>query len=146
MDEIINDSKKNFIKLYSPNGLEEFIKFTFEKSAEEFHCIVSIDVHLENEFLSSEKWSINFNQILKIANWYKAMSSGNNDKQADLVIPELNLKFTNYYFEKGEGVYNLIYRSKQGKLFRFQFWEQVGSSNIFIYNEWMKCLENLNKI
>lgn len=133
---------ENSIKLHSPNSNEEYIQFYFEKNVIDFHCNVSIELRLENEILITEKRKVHFMEILKIASWYKAMSEGSKEGMSDLVIPELNLAFTKYFTEKGEGVYYLSYTSELGKIFQFQFWEQIGSSNIIIYNELMKCLEN----
>jgi hypothetical protein len=138
MDQTIN----NTVKLYNPNNKQEYIQFTFEKSLLEFYCNVSIELQLANELLSPEKWSVHMNEFLKIANWYKSMSGGKASEQVDLVIPEINLSFTNYYFEKGDGVYYLSYRSEFGKLFKFHFWEQIGNSNVFIYKQFMECLQN----
>lgn len=132
----------NSFKLYSPNNNKEYISFTFEKIFLDFYCNISIELQLENDFLNTKKQKVHFIEILKIASWYKAMSEGNINEMADLVIPELRLKFSNYYVEKGEGVYYLSYTNELGEIFQFQFWEQIGSSNIIIYNELMKCLDN----
>jgi len=130
------------VKLHSPNNSEDYIQLNFEKCVIDFHCNVSIKLYLENDFLITEKRKIHFIEILKIASWYKAMSDGSKEEMSDLVIPKLKLKFTNYFVEKGEGTYYLSYTSEIGKILKFQFWEQVGSSNITIYNELMQCLEN----
>lgn len=133
---------KNTVKLNSPNSTQEYIQFTFEKSMLQFHCNVSIELQVENEILSAEKWSIHYNEIIKIANWYKNLPTGSAGEYPDLIIEDLNLRFTNYFFEKGEGYYYLAYTTEAGKIFKFQFWEQLGSSNTFYYNQFMECLEN----
>jgi hypothetical protein len=133
---------KNTVKLNSPNSTQEYIQFTFEKSMLQFHCNVSIELKVENEILSAEKWSIHYNEIIKMANWYKNMPTGNANEHPDLIIEDLNLRFTNYFFEKGEGYYYLAYTTEAGKIFKFQFWEQLGSSNIFIHKQFMECLES----
>jgi hypothetical protein len=136
MEQAIN----NTVKLHSPSSYEEYIQFTLEKGDLQFRCNVTIELQLENEKISEERKGVHVNEIIKIANWYKAMSGGSEDGQADLSIPELSLKMANYYFEKGDGVYYLCYTSKFGQVFKFQFWEQVGNSNMTIYNKLMQCL------
>jgi hypothetical protein len=132
----------NAVTIYDPNNSGNYIRLLIEKSFLENHCEISI--RLQNDFKEfvSEKRTIHFCQVIKIANWYRDMPTGSETKHSDLEIPELNLKFTNYYFEKGEGVYYLIYGSNQGELFKFQFWEQLGNSNTFISDQLMQCLEN----
>jgi hypothetical protein len=134
----------NAVTLYDPNNSENYIRLLIEKCFLENHCEISIHLQNNSKLIVSEKRRIHFCQVIKIANWYRDMPIGSETTHLDLVIPEFNLKFTNYYFEKGEGVYYLIYNSDQGELFKFQFWEQLGNSNTFIYDEFMKCIETLN--
>ncbi len=131
----------NVVKLCNPSDGDEFIVFYFEKSLLDNHCNVSITLQFNNENCNSEKWTVHFNEIIKVANWYKNMPSGSSDKYPDLMIEELNLMFTNYFFEKGEGYYYLTYTTEAGKIFKFQFWEQLGASNTFVYKQFMECLE-----
>jgi len=49
-----------------------------------------------------------------MANWYKKIPTGSSDEYSDLRIEYLNLEFTNYFFEKGEGYYYLSYTSEAG--------------------------------
>ena len=141
MDKIANN---NVIKLFNASNSGEFIVFYFEKSLLKNHCNVSINLQLNNESCSFEKWTVHFNEIIKMANWYNKMPTGSVEEYRDLIIEDLNLKFTNYFFEKGEGYYNLTYTTEVGKIFKFQFWEQLGSSNTVIYKQFMECLENCN--
>lgn len=139
MEQIVNN---NVIKLYSPSNENEFIFIYFEKSLLEYHCNVSITLKLNNQICNLEKWTVHVNQIIKIANWYNSMPTGSTANHPDLIIEDLNLKFTNYFFEKGEGYYYLTYSSESGKIFKFQFWEQLGASNISAYKQFMECLES----
>lgn len=139
MKQIANN---NVVKLSNPSQGEEFILFYFEKSLLEDHCNISITLQLNKETCSVEKWTVHFNEIIKMANWYENMPTGSLCKYPDLIIEDLNLRFTNYFFEKGEGYYYLNYISEAGKIFTFQLWEQLGSSNIFINEQLMECLEN----
>lgn len=134
----------NAVTLYDPNNSENYIRMLIEKCSLENHCDICIYIQNDSNVVVSEKLRVHFCQVIKIANWYKEMPTGSETIHSDLVMPELNLKFTNYYFEKGEGVYYVIYNYNQGELFKFQFWEQLGNSNTFIYHEFMKCLETLN--
>ncbi len=134
----------NEVTLYDPNNSENYFRLLIEKSLIENHCEISIHLQNDSKVVVPEKRTIHFCQIIKMANWFRDMPTGYEDVHLDLLIPELNLKFTNYYFEKGEGVYYLTYNSNQAELFKFQFWEQLGNSNTFIYNEFMRCIETLN--
>lgn len=136
----------NEVTLYDPNNSENYVRLLIRKSSLENHCEISIHLQKDSKVVVPEKRTIHFCQIIKIANWYRDMPTGSETVHPDLVIPELTLKFTNYYFEKGEGVYYLIYESSQGQLLKFQFWEQLGNSNTFIYHEFMKCLDAINKM
>lgn len=136
----------NAVKLYDPNNSENYVRLLIEKSSLENHCEISIHLQNESKVFVPERRTIHFCQIFKIANWYRDMPTCSELAHPDLLIPELTLKFTNYYFEKGEGVYYLIYNSDQGEFFKFQFWEQLGNSNTFIYSEFMKCLDTINKM
>ena len=89
-----------------------------------------------------EKWTVHFNEIIKIANWFNTMPLDSTARHNDLIIEDSNLEFTNYFFEKGEGYYYLTYTNEVGKIFKFQFWEQLGSSNTVIYKQFMECLKN----
>jgi hypothetical protein len=131
----------NSVTLNDPNNSGDYIRFTFEKSILEYHCKTTIELQNNNEIYISDKQSVHFNEILKIANWYKNMGNYS-DVFPDLIIADLNLKFSNYYFEKGEGVYYLLYNTELGKVFKFHFWEQIGNSNTFIYDQFMQCLES----
>jgi len=135
-------SNNNIVKLCNPSDEEEFIVFYFEKSLLENHCNVSITLQLNKETCKVEKWTVHFNEIIKMANWFNNMPTGSLDNYPDLIIEDLNLRFINYFFEKGEGYYYLTYTSEAGKIFKFQFWEQLGSSNIFIHKQFMDCLES----
>ena len=139
MNQIANN---NAVKLYNPSDNADFIVFYFEKSLLENHCNVSINLQLNKETCNVEKWTVHYNEIIKMANWYKNMPTGSAGEYPDLIIEDLNLRFTNYFFEKGEGYYYLAYTTEAGKIFKFQFWEQLGSSNIFIHKQFMECLES----
>jgi hypothetical protein len=102
MEKIANN---NVIKLFNASNSEEFIVFYFEKSLLKNHCNVSITLKLNNQTCSLEKWTVPIDQIVKMANWYNNMPTGSSDEYSDLIIEDLNLKFTNYFFEKGEGYY-----------------------------------------
>ncbi|MBK7669626.1 MAG: hypothetical protein IPJ32_21210 [Sphingobacteriaceae bacterium] len=137
MDKI---TSSNIIKLYNPSDINEFIAFYLEKSLLLNHCNIDIELQLNNGLINREKWTIHFSEIIKMANWYKNML-GYSGEYPDLIIEDLNLELSNYFFEKGDGVYSLTYTSELGKVFKFQFWEQVGNSNMFIYKQFMECLE-----
>jgi len=134
----------NAVTLYDPNNSGNYVRLLIEKSFLENHCEISIHLQNDSKEVVSGKQTIHFCQVIKIANWFRDMPTGSENVHLDLLIPELNLKLTNYYFEKGEGVYYLIYNSDHGEVYKFQFWEQLGNSNTFIYHELMKCLETLN--
>jgi len=136
----------NTVTIYDPNNSGSYVQFIFEKSSIENHCEISLHLQDDSKVFESEKLRIHFCQIIKMANWYNGMPTGSETSHPDLVIPALHLKFTNYYFEKGEGVYYLIYETEKGDLFKFQFWEQLGNSNAFIYHEFMKCLDCISKM
>lgn len=131
----------NTIVLHVPDNSKDYIRFSFEKSVLEFHCNMFIEAQLENEFLNSDLRSVHFSEILKIASWYKKMPGGSMDIHPDLEIPDLHMTFKNYCFEKGDGVYDLHYTFRSGKIFKFHLWEQIGNSNMAIYHEFMQCLE-----
>ena len=139
MEKIANN---NVIKLFNASNSGEFIVFYFEKSLLKNHCNVSINLQLNNESCSFEKWTVHFNEIIKMANWYNKMPTGSVEEYRDLIIEDLNLKFTNYFFEKGEGYYYLSYTSEAGKKFKFHFLEQLGNSNTIIFKNLMECLKN----
>lgn len=130
----------NTIKLTDPSHAENFIRFAFEKSVLEHHVNITLQICTESEIISSDKCSVHISEIIKVANWYKNML-GYSGEYDDLIIEELNLKLSNYYFEKGDGIYSLTYISESGKSIRFQLWEQVGNSNVFIYRQFMDCIE-----
>lgn len=132
----------NTFTIFDPNNSENYIRLFIEKSVLENHCEISIRIQNDFKVVVSQKQTIYFCKVIKIANWYRDMPTGSEKAHSDLEIPELNLKFANYYFEKGEGVYYIIYKSDQGEQFKFQFWEQLGNSNTFIYDQIMQCLEN----
>lgn len=132
----------NIVKLSNPSNNTEFIMFNFEKSLLENHCNISITLQLNKETCNVEKWSIHYNEIIKMANWYRNMPTGSVDEYPDLIIEDLNLRFTNYFFEKGEGYYDLKYTTEADKMFKFHFWEQLGSSNTVIHKQFMECLQN----
>ncbi len=134
-------ANNNVVKLYNPSDGDEFIFFYFEKSLLENHCNVSITLQINKVTCNFEKWTVHFNDIIKMANWYKNMPTGSVEEYPGLIIEDLNLKFTSYFFEKGDGYYYLTYTTEVGKIFKFQFWEQLGSSNIFIHKQFMECLE-----
>lgn len=132
----------NSVALYDPNNSENYLRLFIEKSFLENHCDILCNLQYDSKIVVSEKQAIHFCQVIKIANWYRDMPTGSEKAHSDLEIPELNLKFVNYYFEKGEGVYYVIYKSNQGEQFKFQFWEQLVNSNTFIYDQFMQCLGN----
>lgn len=132
----------NTVTFYDPNSSENYIRLVIEKSFLENHCDISIQLQKESKLVVSKKLAVHFSQVIKIASWYRDMPTGSETLHPDLVIPELNLIFTNYYFEKGEGVYYLIYTNEHGDEIKFHFWEQLGNSNTFIYDQFMQCLEN----
>jgi hypothetical protein len=134
-------SNNNVVKLCNSSDSGEFIAFYFEKSLLENHFNVSITLQLNNVTCNFEKWTVHINEIIKMASWYNNMPTGSADKYSDLIIEDLNLKFTDYFFEKGEGYYYLTYTTEVGKIFKFQFWEQLGSSNSSTYKQFMECLE-----
>lgn len=138
MDKIADGNR---IKLYNPSDRNEFIAFYLEKSLLLNHCNVDIELQLNNGLFNKEKWTVHFSEIIKMANWFRNML-GYSGEYNDLIIEDLNLKFSKYFFEKGDGGYSLTYTSELGKTFDFQFWEQVGHSNVLIYKQFMECLES----
>jgi|694.fasta_scaffold54662_4 hypothetical protein len=135
-------SNNNVVKLCNSSDSGEFIAFYFEKSLLENHFNVSITLQLNNVTCNFEKWTVHINEIIKMASWYNNMPTGSADKYSDLIIEDLNLEFTNYFFEKGEGYYYLSYKSEVGKKFKFHFLEQLGNSNTIIFKNLMECLKN----
>ncbi len=63
-------------------------------------------------------------------------------KYPGLILIDLHLNFSNFYFEKGDGVYDVRYTPEAGENFQFQFWEQLGSSNKMISYNFLNYLEN----
>lgn len=127
------------IKLYNPINSNENICFKLELSQLEYHCNVTIEVNLESQNTFSEKHSVHINELVKIAQWFKNMPSGSIDYD-DLFIPELNLRFYNYFFEKGDGVYNLTYTCENNNKHTIQLWEQIGNSNTDTHNQFMDAI------
>ena len=127
------------IKLYNPSNSNENICFKFELSRLEYHCNLTIEVNLESQNTFSEKHSVHINELIKIAQWIKNMPSGNIDYD-DLFIPELNLRLYNYFFEKGDGVYNLTYTSENDNKHTIQLWEQIGNSNTVTHDQLMDAI------
>jgi hypothetical protein len=130
------------IKLIDPANSNNYIQFLIDKSLLDGHCNISITLKLNNQTCSLEKWTVPVGQIVKIANWYNTMPLDSSAGHTDLIIEDVNLEFTNYFFEKGEGYYYLKYTSEAGKKFKFHFWEQLGNSNKIIFENLMKCLKN----
>lgn len=132
----------NTVTLSDPNNSTNYFNFIFHKSVLINHCNIEVQLQVQDETFVSDKWSIHFSEIIKIANWFKNMPNNGTDVYADLIIEDLNLKLGNYFFEKGDGVYYLSYTSERGKIFKLQFWEQLGNSNTAVYKQFMDCLEN----
>lgn len=90
----------------------------------------------------NDTYQIHYHDLIKIAQWYENMPNYS-EKYSSLFIPSMNLKFDNYFFEKGDGTYLLEYKAKNGEIISLHLWEQVGTSNLFVVNEIMKIVSNL---
>jgi len=129
----------SIIKLCNSSN-NNYIHLSFEKSMLSGHCNVTIKIDIGNDRQVVEKYSVRFQEIVALAKWYLNMPDSFAE-YADLTIQDLNLKFCNYFFEKGDGVYNVTYTSESNKKYTLQLWEQVPNSNSFVHEQFMNVVK-----
>lgn len=130
-------------KLLNPNNSEEYISLNIEKSLVFEHCQITIKIQLESKKYSFGKFVIHLTELFRIANWFENMPN-NSSEYPDLNVIELQLRFYNYFFEKGDGIYNITFNSEHNSSFSLQLWEQIGNSNFFYSNQLKNIIRELS--